>query len=135
MLDSNCLNCKKKIRYCPHTSRGKYCSNKCQANFKYSITISDWKAGKLSGWTGKTKQLAPWLRRYLFETRGPKCENCGWDEVHPVDKLPLVEIDHIDGNAENNTESNLKILCPNCHSMTPTFRARNKNSSRVRNKN
>ena len=42
---------------------------------------------------------------------------------------PLVlELDHIDGNSRNNELSNLRLLCPNCHSMTPTFRGRNKTS-------
>jgi hypothetical protein len=43
------------------------------------------------------------------------------------------QIDHIDGDASNSFIENLRILCPNCHSMTSTFRNRNKNSVRVRN--
>jgi len=36
-------------------------------------------------------------------------------------KIPL-ELDHIDGNSSNNILSNLRLLCPNCHSLTPTYR-------------
>lgn len=36
-----------------------------------------------------------------------------------------LELDHIDGNPQNNTLSNLRLLCPNCHSQTPTYRGRN----------
>ena len=36
-----------------------------------------------------------------------------------------IELDHLDGNSNNNNLNNLRILCPNCHSQTPTFRSRN----------
>ena len=49
-----------------------------------------------------------------------------------IDGKPLVEVDHINGDASNCKEENLRVLCPNCHSMTPTFRARNKTSARNR---
>lgn len=39
---------------------------------------------------------------------------------------PLVlELDHIDGNNQNDQRHNLRYLCPNCHSQTPTFRGKN----------
>ena len=42
-----------------------------------------------------------------------------------------LELEHIDGNAYNNSESNLSLLCPNCHSQTPTYKAKNKGNGRV----
>lgn len=29
------------------------------------------------------------------------------------------------GNYLNNSEDNLDLICPNCHSLTPTYRALN----------
>ena len=111
---------------------GKFCSNSCQGKFRTEQAISEWLSGVRLGYSGKTKSLSPFVRRYLYELRGTACEICGWDEKHPNDNLPLTEIDHIDGDAENCVPENLRILCPNCHSMTPTFRARNKSSKRSR---
>ena len=39
-------------------------------------------------------------------------------------------MEHIDGNSENNNIENLELLCPNCHSLTPTFGALNKGKGR-----
>ena len=38
----------------------------------------------------------------------------------------------IDGDNKNNKKENLKLLCPNCHSLTPTWRGRNKNSGKIK---
>lgn len=53
-----------------------------------------------------------------------KCENCGITEW--MGNKVSIELHHVDGNRENNNISNLKILCPNCHSMTNNFRGKNK---------
>jgi len=37
-----------------------------------------------------------------------------------------LELEHKDGNHQNNNLDNLEILCPNCHSQTPTYRKRKK---------
>ena len=44
-------------------------------------------------------------------------------------KIPL-EIHHKDGNYLNNNEDNLELLCPNCHSLTNTYKAANKGNGR-----
>jgi len=60
----------------------------------------------------------------------PICTNCklSFWQGHPI---PL-ELHHIDGNSENNLLNNLSLLCPNCHSLTSTYRGKNKNSHRLR---
>lgn len=65
------------------------------------------------------------LKAALIRERGHQCQNCKgtiWLEK----PMPL-EIEHIDGNSLNNDPSNLLLLCPNCHTFTPTYR-RNKKS-------
>ena len=51
------------------------------------------------------------------------CANCGRSEWLGQ-RIPL-ELDHIDGDRENNQLSNVRLICPNCHALTPTYRGRN----------
>ena len=49
-------------------------------------------------------------------------------EINPFTKTLPLEIDHIDGNWKNNRPENLCVLCPNCHSLTPTHKGANRGS-------
>jgi len=53
-----------------------------------------------------------------------KCDECGIDSWNG--KTLNIELHHIDGNRFNHLLENLAMLCPNCHSQTDTFRAKNK---------
>ena len=52
-----------------------------------------------------------------------KCEICGVTDW--LGERLAFELDHIDGNSNNHLLDNIRILCPNCHSQTETYRARN----------
>lgn len=61
------------------------------------------------------------LRRALVEVGVPaKCDECQTTESWMGQRLVLY-IDHVDGNAWNNEFSNLRFVCPNCHSQTSTY--------------
>lgn len=66
------------------------------------------------------------LKKRLFAAKlKPKhCEECGWKKVSDDGRLPL-ELDHINGDSTDNRLENLRVLCPNCHSLKPTHRGRN----------
>jgi len=68
------------------------------------------------------------LKKRLFKEnlKNPKCELCGWNKKSIDGRIPL-ELDHINGDRYDNRLSNLRILCPNCHSLQPTHRGLNKN--------
>ncbi len=53
------------------------------------------------------------------------CKNTEW-----LGKPINLELEHIDGNSENHARSNLQLLCPNCHSYTPTYKGRNRGNGR-----
>jgi hypothetical protein len=52
-----------------------------------------------------------------------RCSSCRLDEWMGT-KIPL-ELDHINGVNTDNRLENLRILCPNCHALTDTYRGRN----------
>ncbi|EKD85026.1 MAG: HNH endonuclease [uncultured bacterium] len=122
-----CFTCQKEIK----RSSYKYCSNYCQWNNYYKQYIARWKHGLENGVIGiNTKTISAYLRHYLKEKYNDKCSKCGWDQKHPKTLVVPLEINHIDGNAENNKEDNLELLCPNCHALTPNFRNLNKGNGR-----
>ena len=53
----------------------------------------------------------------------PFCSNCRQDKW--LGQLIPLELDHIDGNNSNNSFNNLRLLCPNCHALTSTYRGKN----------
>jgi hypothetical protein len=53
-----------------------------------------------------------------------KCEMCGITEWNG--QPTPTELDHINGVRDDNRIENIRILCPNCHAQTPTYRGKNK---------
>ena len=75
-------------------------------------------------------QLSMHIKKYIFEKYNYQCSICGWNKINPYTKMIPLEIEHIDGNFENNSEDNLTLLCPNCHSLTSTYKGANFNHGR-----
>jgi hypothetical protein len=109
---------------------------------EYHLNISHFKGkGWNAGMRGIGKPIVPLekilvknssfqsfkLKKRLFVAglKSKCCEECGWNEISKDGRLPL-ELDHINGDSRDNRLENLRILCPNCHSLKPTHRGRNR---------
>lgn len=115
----------------PFVSHGRIqtCSVRCGNELKYTRFIEGWLAGTIVG--GTWASVCRPVRRWLIEKYGEHCSLCGWAEHHPVtSKIPL-QVDHVDGNGNNHVPGNLRLLCPNCHSLTPTYCGLNRGNGRA----
>lgn len=110
-----------------------------RAIYKYNIDISHFTG---QGWSknitiGPKKDIKEYLvdgstitsfklkKRLIKEgILEPKCSKC-LNETWLDGPIPL-ELDHINGKNDDNKLSNLRLLCPNCHSLTDTYRGRNR---------
>lgn len=64
----------------------------------------------------------------IVKERGHRCECCHL-ETWMGAPIPL-ELDHVDGDSSNEVKENVRLLCPNCHAQTPTYKARNRGRGR-----
>lgn len=103
----------------------KYCSFECKkvGHLPASERYNEWKAAGDSSLASSPVSggLLNSFRRRLKEEAGNVCSLCGWGEVSANGTVP-VEIDHIDGDWRNNAYENLRVICPNCHSLTANWK-------------
>ncbi len=124
MIKILCLNCNSVI-----PSKNKYRSNSCQLEYLHKTYINNWKHGLENGIRGDY-QIFMHIKTYLFKKYSNKCARCGWGKINQYTVTIPLEIDHIDGNYKNNEEDNFILLCPNCHSLTETYKSTNLNYGR-----
>lgn len=117
----NCLNCNT-LNEWSYQKTNKYCNPTCYHEWTWKNKIVPRiLEGKVSN--------RPQLRRFLAETRGYQCDECGVKDLYNNRPL-MLQVDHISGRADNDKPENLRLLCPNCHSQTISFGGRNKGNGR-----
>lgn len=91
----------------------KFCGNVCHGAYRwYTETVPRIERGECDGPDA--------LKKYLAEKFGEKCFECGLGATWQ-DKPLTLQLEHTDGNSDNNIPQNLKLLCPNCHTQTEFF--------------
>lgn len=125
----NCINCGKTLI----NRQTKYCCQQCQIDYQFNQFIIKWQANEEDGIKGDY-QLSNHIRRYMLEKSQHKCEECGWGKINPYTKKIPLEIHHKDGDYTNNSEENLQVLCPNCHSLTENYKNANSKGRQGREK-
>lgn len=116
----NCLHCGKENLW-GNSKVNKFCNNQCQGLYKWKTET----VPKIESGTGKCDPSR--YKKYLIETRGDICSECGQQSTW--NNKPLVlQLDHIDGDSDNNSLSNLRLLCPNCHTQTENFGSKGQGS-------
>jgi len=114
-----CLNCHIEI------TSPKFCSIRCMHKFHYKEKVNDWLSNPQ-----KYTMPSYFMKKWLIEQKGEQCHRCGWKVVNiHTDKIPL-ELHHKDGIWQNNKPENLDLVCPNCHSLTKTYRIGNRGNER-----
>lgn len=154
-----CLFCNKTFSYGKKETRKKFCNQSCAAKFnnplktkiktnkckqcnnptnkpefcclecKESFKLQSWLNGTLIH-SNKYMNTPVFIKNYFLKINKNCCSLCGFSGVNIKTNNSILQIDHIDGNANNNSKENLRLICPNCHAMTPNYGALNKNSGR-----
>jgi hypothetical protein len=112
VFKSKCLWCRSTFEYKPTSHNGYYCCLQCQYEYQWWLCKQRIRKGLISRST--------LLKKYLTEKFGYNCRLCNQSGIWKKKKLVL-HLDHIDGDSDNNYPRNLRLLCPNCHSQTPTY--------------
>lgn len=105
--------------------KAKYCSRQCMMNFWWQETKNELIT---NGYDTSSKHLI--AKKYFLELHKGKCQMCGNHEWLG-EPIALV-LDHINGNSDDGTLTNLRVICNNCDATTPTYKAKNKGNGRAK---
>lgn len=103
-----------------HSGSKKYCSDYCRVHDGMDSIRKKLVAGVVLN-PSYIKKL------FLYDTALNSCEMCDIGGVWNGKSITL-QLDHINGDRTNNDYSNLRLLCPNCHTQTDTYGSKNRHN-------
>jgi hypothetical protein len=122
-VKANCKNCGEIVNN--HASI--FCSTKCNFDYKKQEYIANWLANGIDNNSSFPEGHA--IREYIRADQNNQCAICLADPIH--NELPIrFVLDHISGDASNNSRENLRLVCPNCDSQLDTYKSKNKGNGR-----
>jgi hypothetical protein len=106
----------------------KYHDNRCRSDLTITSWIDKWRLCDIP-----SAEFSPGrVKTFLIFLYGERCQGkkedgslCGWARTNPkTGKIPL-ELDHVNGDSTDSRPGNVRLLCPSCHALTPTYRVLN----------
>lgn len=114
-----CQSCGEELK--SKKRKNKFCNSECNQNFIFEKTLSKFEKGEIKD----SKTIISIFKKNKIY----KCQVCKNEGVWENKKLTL-QVDHVDGDSTNNLPSNIRLLCPNCHTQTETWGIKNKKKGR-----
>ena len=123
----------RKVHKCRYCKKGFVKATSLGGHVRYCMKNPN-RIDRLSAWDQKQSEAIKnkpfeelpvrWRRLKILKDQDGCCNKCGIKKWNG--ELITFELEHKDGNNQNNSRENLELLCPNCHSQTKTWRGRNK---------
>ena len=124
-IEKTCECCGKK--FSTKNMKARFCSNECSSIKSHEESYEDFLRNNEKYCRGNYTPKS--FKNEFLKEQGGVCAICGCSPEHNGKPLIFV-LDHIDGDASNNTRENLRMVCPNCDSQLDTFKSKNKHSTR-----
>ncbi|MEQ6900242.1 HNH endonuclease [Nocardioides sp. YIM 152588] len=103
-----------------------FCGTECHQAFARAERVAAW----LRTGAASTSSLpGHYIREHIAGEQDGRCALCGITAEWQARPLVFI-LDHVDGDSTNNARDNLRLVCPNCDSQLPTFKARNRGNGR-----
>lgn len=116
-----CLLCGTKTRYSDDL-----CSTACRDEYRGQ----KWLIGDYTYPSKKWGRIQEGLRRFLYKQADYQCTGIDERDGLRCRETRALQVDHINGDASDNSPSNLQVLCPTCHTLTPTYGSKNNGNGR-----
>lgn len=113
----NCIQCNIVLS----KKQNLFCTTQCHADHKFKVSLNQWLE------TGEAPSNRS-IRKYITYLDGYKCFCCGLSDWQG--KSITLEVEHKDGNSEDDSRENICLICPNCHSQTDTYKGKNRGNGR-----